>query len=166
MNRKTVLSVSLITIITLALATWLIANQIANQPENQIPTVRIADFKWTSSWGTGPVNLLWGRSFNITLQNMENVDVEEVSVDIKLLANNTEIWSETGLYGPGIIGYTAEYPNGFDGKLNASETRQLRGGFMTRLDELEQAKDWGEKSFKVRVIMNDTILDELQLPYT
>jgi hypothetical protein len=71
----------------------------------------------------------------------------------------------TGLYGPGIIGYTAEY-NGFDGKLNASETRELRGGFMTGLDKLEQARDWGEKSFTVRVMMSDTILDELKLPYT
>lgn len=97
---------------------------------------------------------------------MGNKDVKELSVDIKLLANNTEIWSETGLYGSGIIGYTAEYPNGFDGKLNASETGELRGGFMTGLDKLEQAQDWGEKSFKVRVMMNNTILDELLLLYT
>ena len=71
----------------------------------------------------------------------------------------------TGLYGPGIIGYTAEY-NGFDEKLNASETRELRGDFMTGLDKLEQARDWGEKRFKARIMMNNTILDELSLPYT
>lgn len=84
--------------------------------------------------------------------------VEGLSVDIKLLANNTELWSETGLYGPGIIGYTAEY-NGFDGKLNVGETRELRGDIITRLGDL------GEKTLSVRVMMNDTIMDELTLPY-
>ena len=163
--KRTAFALFLISIVVIAGATWFILSQTQNQVENQTYDVKIADFKWTSNWGPGPVGVLWGRSFNITLQNMGNRDVEGLSVDIKLLANNTEISSMTGLYGPGIIGYTAEY-NGFDGKLNASETRELRGGFMTGLDKLEQARDWGEKSFTVRVMMSDTILDELKLPYT
>jgi len=163
--KRTALALFLISIIVIASAAWVILSQTENQVENQTYDVRIADFKWTSNWGPGPVGVLWGRSFNITLQNMENGDVEGLSVDIKLLANSTDIWAETGLYCPGIIGYTAEY-NGFDGKLNASETRELRGAFTTGLDKLEQARDWGEKSFKVRVMMNNTILDELPLPYT
>jgi hypothetical protein len=163
--KKTALALFLISIVVIASATWVILSQTENQVENQTYDIKIANFKWTSNWGPGPVGALWGRSFNITLQNMGNKDVEGLSVDIKLLANNTEISAMTGLYGPGIIGYTAEY-NGFDGKLNASETRELRGGFMTSLDKLEQARDWGEKSFTVRVMMNNTILDELPLPYT
>ena len=95
---------------------------------------------------------------------MENRDIEGLSVEVKLLANNTEISAESGLYGPGIIGYTE--PNEYDGRLNASEIRELREYFMTSLDKLEQSQDWGEKVFKVRVMMNDTILDELTLPYT
>ena len=164
MKRKA-LAVILIGIIVIAGATWLILSQSENQVKNQTYDVKIVDFKWTSSWGSGPVGVMWGRSFNITLQNMENRGIEGLSVDIKLLANNTEISARTGLYGPGVIGYTAEY-NGYDGKLNASETRELRGDFTTGLDKLEQAQDWGEKSFKVRVMMNDTILDEMPLPYT
>jgi hypothetical protein len=163
--KRTALALFPISIVIVAGVAWVVLSQIENQVENRIYDVKIADFKWTSTWGSGPVGVLWGRSFNITLQNMGNRDVEGLSVDIKLLANNTEIWSETGLYGPGIIGYTAEY-NGYDGQLNASETRELRGAFMTGLDKLEQALDWGEKSFKVRVMMNNTVLDEFPLPYT
>ena len=132
---------------------------------NRTYDVKIADFKWTSNWGSGGVGLLWGRSFNITLQNMENRDIEGLSVDVKLLANNTEILGEAEIYGSEIIGYTANIDY-YDGRLNASEIRELRGYFETSLDKLEQAQDWGEKSFKVRVMMNDTILEELTLPYT
>ena len=165
--KRTAVALFLISIVVIAGVTWLILSQTENQVENQTYDVKITDFKWTSNWGPGPVGVLWGRSFNITLQNMRNKDVEGLSVDIKLLANDTEIWSETGLYGPGIIGYTAEY-NGYDGKLNANETRELRGGFMSRLDILDGAHVWdgGQNAFAVRVIMNDTILDELLLPFT
>ena len=165
--KRTAVALFLISIVIIAGATWLILSQTENQVENQTYDVKITDFKWTSNWGPGPVGVLWGRSFNITLQNMGNRDVEGLSVDIKLLANDTEIWSETGLYGPGIIGYTAEY-NGYDGKLNANETRELRGGFMSRLDILDEAHVWngGQKAYSVRVMMNDTVINELMLPFT
>jgi hypothetical protein len=102
-----------------------------------------------------------GRGFNITLQNMGNMDVEGISVDIKLLANNTtEIWSETWYE---LIGPTA-IPDGFDGKLNASEIRELRGEFLTGLDKLEEARDWGPKTYLVTVMVNSTVSDELLLP--
>jgi hypothetical protein len=137
------------------------------ETEDRTYDVEIADFKWTSSWGPGAGGIQWGRSFNITLQNLGNKAVEGLSVDVKLLVNNTEIFSWTGLYGPGIIGYTAEY-NGYDGKLNANEIRELRGGFMSRLDVLDEAHVWngGQKEYSVRVMMNKTIIDELLLPFT
>jgi len=163
--RKAVMAILLICVVSTATALALILshnqNQTGEQTENY--TVKIADFEWTSSWGAGPVGVMWGGSFNITLQNMGAKAIEGLSVDIKLLANNTEIPAETGLYGPGIIGYTAQY-NGFDGKLNASETRELRGSFMTGLDKLDRAE--GDKTFAVKVMMNGTVLDELPLPYT
>jgi hypothetical protein len=137
------------------------------ETEDRTYDVEIADFKWTSSWGPGAGGIQWGRSFNITLQNLGNKAVEGLSVDVKLLVNNTEIFSWTGLYGPGIIGYTAEY-NGYDGKLNANEIRELRGDFMSRLDVLDEAHVWngGQKEYSVRVMMNKTIIDELLLPFT
>ena len=137
------------------------------ETEDRTYDVEIADFKWTSSWGSGAGGIQWGRSFNITLQNLGNKAVEGLSVDVTLLVNNTEIFSWTGLYGPGIIGYTAEY-NGYDGKLNANEIRELRGDFMSRLDVLDEAYVWngGQKEYSVRVMMNKTIIDELLLPFT
>ena len=135
------------------------------ETEDRTYDVEIAGFKWTSSWGTGGVGLLWGRSFNVTLQNLENRDIEGLSVEVKLLANNIEIPGEAEIYGLGIIGYTADI-NYYDGRLNASETRELRGYFETSLDKLEQAQDRGEKNFTVRVMMNDTILNELMLPFS
>ena len=137
------------------------------ETEDRTYDVEIADFKWTSSWGSGAGGIQWGRSFNITLQNLGNKAVEGLSVDVTLLVNNTEIFSWTGLYGPGIIGYTAEY-NGYDGKLNANEIRELRGDFMSRLDVLDEAHVWngGQKEYSVRVMMNKAIIDELLLPFT
>ena len=152
----------IISILAIASAASLILSQTQNpKPSYQ---AKITDFKWTSSWGPGPVGVLWGRSFNITIQNTGNRDIEGLTVDIELSANNTEIWSETGLYGPGVIGYTAEY-NGFDGKFGIGEVREIRGGFMTGLDKLDQASNWGEKTFLVRIMLNQTILDSLRFPY-
>ncbi len=164
MKRKA-LTALIIGVVIIVGATGVILSQTENQVEDQTFDIKIVDFKWTSNWGSGGVGLLWGRSFNITLQNMENRDIEGLSVEVKLLANDTEIPGKAEIYGPEIIGYTAniEY---YDGRLNASEIRELNGYFETSLDKLEQAQDWGEKSFKVRVMMNDTILDELTLPYT
>jgi len=130
--------------------------------ENQPCNVTIVDFKWTSDWHHGAAFPQWARGFNITLQNMGNMDVEGISVDIKLLANNTtEIWSETELYDSREIGYTP-----FDGKLNASEIRELRGAFVSSLTDLEQARDWGEKTYLVRVMVNSTVSDEFTLPWS
>jgi hypothetical protein len=174
--KTAAIAILLIAVIAVGSGACLILNQNVEQTpdgenennppnENQTCNVRIADFKWTSKLEFGPVFPRMGRGFNITLQNMGNMDVEGISVDIKLLANNTtEIWSETGFYGPGKIGDTP-YPNGFDGKLNASEIRELRGGFHTSLTDLEQAHDWGPKTYLVTVMMNNTVSDELPLPY-
>ena len=163
MKRKAILAL-LIGVVVIAGATGVILSQTENQVEDQTFKVEIVDFKWTGNWGTGGVGLLWGRSFNVTLQNLENRNIEGLSVEVKLLANNTEISGEAEIYGPGLIGSTANI-NYYDGRLNASEIRELRGYFETSLDKLEQAQDWGEKSFTVRVIMDDTILDEIRIPF-
>jgi hypothetical protein len=168
--KRKALAFILIIVIALSIATWFVYNRISelqgqnSELQEPVESVKITDFEWTSDWGPGSVGFQWGRSFNITLQNLGDSAVEGLSVDIKLLANGAKLWSSTGLYGPGIIGYTAEY-NGFDGKLNASEPREIRGDIITRLDVLDEARDLGEKTLSVRVMMNVTILDELPLPY-
>jgi hypothetical protein len=177
--RKALMAVLLISVISVAIAIPLLLSHAQNQTSDQNGNgdldqtesegVKIAKFEWTSGWGPGAGGLRWGRAFNITLQNLGDSAVEGLSVYVKLFVNDAEvIWSETGLYGPGIIGYTAEYPHGFDGKLNAGETRGIRGYFVSGLDVLD-AQVWkqeGQKVFSVRVMMNVTILDELLLPFT
>jgi hypothetical protein len=197
MNKKIAASLVIIVIVAASIAAWLVHTQISELQiqngdlqeqvnelqdqnkelqehlrvlEDSIEGVRILAFDLTSGWGPGAGGLRWGRAFNITLQNLGNSAVEGLSVNVKLFVNDAEVvWSETGLYGPGIIGYTAEYPNGFDGKLNASETREIRGYFVSGLDVLDEAHVWdqeGRKAFSVRVTMNSTLLDELLLPYS
>jgi hypothetical protein len=197
MNKKIAASAVIIVIVAASIVAWLVHTQISELQsqnsdlqkqvnelqdqnralqeqlrnlENSIEGVRILAFEWTSGWGPGAGGLRWIRAFNITLQNLEDRAVEGLSVNVKLFVNDAEVvWSETGLYGPGIIGYTAEYPHGFDGKIKASETREIRGNFISGLDVLEEAHVWdqgGQKAFSVRVTMNGTILDELLLPYS
>lgn len=193
--KRTALAFILILVIALSAATWLVHTQISelqsqnselqdqvNELEDQnkelqeqlreledsIEGVRILGFEWTGSGGPGAVGIQWARNFNITLQNLGNSAVEGLSVDVKQFVNGDELWSSTGLYGPGIIGYTAEY-GGYDGKLNPGETREIRGVFLTRLDILgEYMQVWDEvqKTVSVRVMMNETVLDELLLPLT
>jgi hypothetical protein len=176
--RKALIAILLISVISVAVAVPLLLSQAQSQTSSQTEDgdlnktegegVKIAKFEWTSDWGPGAGGLQWGRAFNIALQNLGNSVVEGLSVDVNLLVNDTELWSSTGLYGPGIIGYTAEYPHGFDGKLNASETREMRGVFISRLEILDDAHVWdqgGQKAFAVRVMVNGTIMDELLRPF-
>ena len=143
--KRTVLALFLISIVIVA-AAWVILSQTGNQVENQTYDVKVADFKWTSNWGPGPVNVLWGRSFNVTLRNLGTADAEDVRIEVKLLTNNSEIRSETW----------------FDElEIDAGEIREFDGAFMTALDELDNAQ--GELTYKVVCMMNSTILDELTL---
>lgn len=194
MNKKIAASAVIIVIVAASIAAWFANNQISElqsqnndlqkqvnelqdqnrrlqeqlrELENSIEGVRILAFEWTDSGGPGPGGTAWSRNFNITLQNLGNSAVEGLSVDVKLLVNGNALVSSTGLYSPGIIGHGAQY-GGYDGKLNASETRELRGGFLSDLYTLEEAHVWeqgGQKAFSVRVMMNSTLLDELLLPF-
>ncbi len=93
---------------------------------NQIPDVKITEFKWTSDWET-PAGVQATRQFNVTIQNSENEVVDELVVEFKMLAaNGSEIQTGTMFFGPGIIGNGAEVEP-FDGMLNAGEVRTLRG---------------------------------------
>jgi len=81
-------------------------------------------------------------------------------VDVKLLANNTQIWSETWFNVQGTSGQTEARLN-FTFELNPGEVRVLQGSFVTKLDELSEAQ--GEMTFLVEVSLDDTVLHELQL---
>ena len=150
--KKAAVALFLISIVVVA-AAWFVLSRIENQGENQTYDVKIADFKWTSNWGPGPVGVMWGGSFNVTLHNMGNMDIEGLAVEVKQLANDSDVRSET-------------YFDGFNTNvtfgLHAGEISELEGTFMTSLDELDKAQ--GELTYKVVCILNSTILDELTLP--
>jgi hypothetical protein len=151
--KRTAVALFLICIVVVAAAAWVVLSQIENQSENQTYDVKIADFKWTSNWGPGPVGVMSGGSFNVTLHNMGNMDIEGLVVEVKQLANNSDVRSET-------------YFDGFNTNvtfgLHAGEIRELDGTFMTSLDELDKAQ--GGLTYNVVCILNSTILDELMLP--
>jgi hypothetical protein len=151
--KRTAVALFLISIVIIAGATWLILSQTENQVENQTYDVKITDFKWTSNWEKGPVGLMWGGPFKVTLHNLGNMDIEGLTVEVKLLANNSEIGSETFF-----DGYNANVTFG----LHAGEIREFEGVFMSALDELAEAQ--GEQAFRVICMLNSTILDELTLP--
>ena len=88
--KRTAVALFLIIIIVVA-AAWVLLNR----AENQTYEVRIVDFKWTSNWGLGPVNVMWGGSFNVTLHNMGNMPVEGVVVEVKQFDNNSAVGSGT-----------------------------------------------------------------------
>ena len=152
--KKAAVALFLISIVVVA-AAWFVLSRIENQGENQTYDVKIADFKWTSNWGPGPVGVMWGGSFNVTLHNMGNMDIEGLAVEVKQLANDSDVRSET-------------YFDGFNTNvtfgLHAGEISELEGTFMTSLDKLDKAQ--GELTYKVTWMLNSTILDELTLPYT
>jgi hypothetical protein len=151
--KRTAVALFIISIVVVAATAWVVLSQIENQGENQTYDVKIADFKWTSNWGPGPVGVSWGGSFNVTLHNMGNMDIEGLTVEVKQLANNSDVRSET-------------YFDGFNTNvtfgLHAGEIRELEGTFMTSLDVLDKAQ--GELTYKVVCMLNSTILDELTLP--
>jgi hypothetical protein len=151
--KRTAVALFIISIVVVAATAWVVLSQIENQGENQTYDVKIADLKWTRNWGPGPVGVSWGGSFNVTLHNMGNMDIEGLTVEVKQLANNSDVRSET-------------YFDGFNTNvtfgLHAGEIRELEGTFMTSLDVLDKAQ--GELTYKVVCMLNSTILDELTLP--
>ena len=157
--KKKLAAAAIVSILVIASAIWIIANYAANQADKACE-IRITQFTWTSNWGTGPVGLLWGRSFNVTLHNAGTMGAEGLAVEVKLLANNTQIWSETWFNVQGTGGQTEARLN-FTFELNPGEVRELQGSFVTKLDELSEAQ--GERSFLVEVSLDDTVVDELQL---
>ncbi|XHH08465.1 MAG: hypothetical protein ACFCUE_12970 [Candidatus Bathyarchaeia archaeon] len=96
--------------------------------------MKVAEFKFTSTWGT-PGGVMAAISFNITLENLEQEDLDSLSLDVKMLdANGSKIKPEALFYGPEIIGHGALFGTPFDGILHAKEVRTIRGGIIS---------DWG-----------------------
>ncbi len=86
----------------------------------------ITEFKFTSTWGT-PAGVTAAIAFNITLQNLENKDLNGLSLEVKMYdVNGSEVQTQTLFYGPGILGHGAQIEP-FDGILHARENRTIIG---------------------------------------
>ena len=123
-----------------------------DQNEKPIYDVRIIEFKWTSDWVKGPVPGDWRfRNFITTIQNFVDIDVYGLTVEARIIANNSELVTATAiLYGT------------LEGVLYGGESRELVGRVNIVLDELEQAS--GEWSNKIFVMLDDLVLYELAIP--
>jgi hypothetical protein len=159
--KKATVAISLISVIAIAIGTWLILSQIHNG-ENQTPNVKITELKLTSDWETtGGVQA--SKLFNITIHNYENKDIMGLTVEVKMTANGSKLESATAFFGPGIIGNGAEIEP-FDGVLYSGEVRELRGIIMTNWGEIIRANTLGTINTVADVKLDDAVLDELGLP--
>ena len=133
---------------------------LANEDENQTCEVKITGFNWTGFQGFGPVGTLYGEGFNVTLDNLGTVAIEGVKVEVKKLANDSELWSETWL---DLVDYEGQVKSRLNPtfKLSAGEIRVFNGTFMRRMGDVESEV---ALTFKVICMSNSTILDELVLP--
>ena len=136
-------------IIAIPLVTWLLLNQFDQQT-----CVRIVAFNLTSKGGPGPVSTLWSRSFNVTVQNLGG-NVTGLTIQIRLSANSSEIWSQTGLYVQGKFGIDATLD------MYAGEIRDFDGGFWTSLNALNDVE--GEITTMILVMRGNTVLDEFRI---
>ena len=123
-----------------------------DQNEKPIYDVKIIEFKWTSEWAKGPVPGDWRfRHFNATIQNFGNDEVDGLTIEVKIIANNTELQTTTHIL----------YET-LDGVLYVGESRELIGRVTIGLDILEQTSE--DRTAKILAILTDLVLDDLVIP--
>jgi len=166
-HHKIGLIIALIIVLGIPLIGFVYLKEITNNqnPDQPTPTptltptpdqneydVRIVEFEWTSDWVRGPVPGDWRfRNFITTIQNFEDIDVDGLTVEVKIVANNSELQTATA-----ILYDTLE------GVLYVGESRDLIGRVNIELDELEKAS--GEWNNKIIVMLDDLVLYELAIP--
>ena len=166
-HHKIGLIIALIIVLGISLIGFVYLKEITNNqnPDQPTPTptltptpdqneydVRIVEFEWTSDWVRGPVPGDWRfRNFITTIQNFEDIDVDGLTVEVKIVANNSELQTATA-----ILYDTLE------GVLYVGESRDLIGRVNIELDELEKAS--GEWNNKIIVMLDDLVLYELAIP--
>jgi hypothetical protein len=129
---------------------------------NEVHGVEITDFNWTTGWGPGPVGVMWTIGFNITLCNSGTKDLDGLTLTLKMSdAKGNELQTEAGFYGPGVIGYSAEF-GPFDGILHAKEVRTLRG----YISSVTGAWNIHPIITLAQISLNGTVLDELYIYQT
>jgi hypothetical protein len=131
-----------------------------SNPADDTGEVKIIAFNWLGGWNP-VVGVTAAKEFNITISNFCAKNLNGLSLTLRMSdANGTELRSETGFYGPGVIGNGAEF-GPFDGILRAKETRTVQGGISTDWQTLDNACAIGNITTVVQISLNGTVLDKL-----
>jgi hypothetical protein len=126
---------------------------------NKTYDVNITEFKFTSTWGT-PAGVTAAIGFNITLQNLENKDLNGLSLEVKMFdANGSEIQTQTLFYGPGILGHGAQIEP-FNGILHAKENRTTIGEIDSDWNTVNNAYALGPITTIASIKTGNETLDE------
>jgi opacity protein-like surface antigen len=124
--------------------------------------VQITEFKLIGRWNA-PGGVLAAIGFNLTIHNLENRDVNGLTVEVRVLnANGSEIQAKTMWdLGPGIY-----ETDPFDvGVLHAEEVRTLTGGIWSDWNTLDNAWTLGPITAVATIKLGNAALDEAEVTY-
>jgi len=151
MNKRLILSMVLVAIISLTVATWYFVGQ-----TNETDVLRITDFWVDDSWGN-PVGLLLDCRFNFTLHNIGTRDLDGLDLKVRMFINDVEI--EVGNYFEGVEEYGLV-------SLGAGEVREFTGTVLYTLRgnmAITPGLQPDGASYMVMVMLDDAVLDECKV---
>jgi hypothetical protein len=100
---------------------------------NQTPNVKIEDFQWVSGWSP-IVGVEETYSFNITLHNLGNNDINGIALNAIMYSNQSKQMQDRVEFYDFAAGNGSLVP--FNRVLLAGETRTVRGIFFSSLDTI------------------------------
>jgi parallel beta-helix repeat protein len=117
---------------------------------NNALKVKIAEFKFTSGWGT-PAGVMCAADFNVTIQNLGNKTVDGLALENKMLdINGNRVQPEISL-------------EHFGGVLYAGEVRTIRGEITSDIGTMSAAWALGSVTTIIDVKLGNETLDELEV---
>jgi len=164
--KKTILAVSLTLVMVIAVSSSILllsqtfdknvedsedngvqVNETQNEDSNQTINVKIVSFK-LGGWGT-PAGVAAIAGFNVTIQNLEDKDVDGLTFEAKMLdANGSKLQAEVNF-------------ERFDGVLHAREAQTLRGEIISDW-RIVFANAAGPYTIMGYVMLGNETLDEWQ----
>ena len=156
-------SVVVIIIILIALFALIYQSENPINPKNNNEQteigIAITDFSIDNYWGN-PVGMLYDCWFNLTIENRSTVNVTNAELVVRAFLNGSEV--NIGNY------FIGTYENGtIINPLLAGETKQFQGAMMMVLGREPYIDiSSNQTSIVALVMLNNTILDELEYQYT
>ncbi len=156
-NLKVVYALILAVILIIAASVTLYLQEnknSTNQPPEGRVDVKITDFSVDDNWGA-LAGVTFGCGFNLTIENMENNSINDLTLKLTITQNGIE--EQYGTYFKG----TYEN-NSLKEPLSAGEVRACDGVIMTTIGSGPRIFNVhsNETSIVASVILNGTVLDE------